>query len=101
MSDRKVDLPDSHIAFGLPLSKLYTNSLLSTLNSRQGWTPLGDNADDRLSSTERNRSNTLSTVIAVGTVSLAHEQSCDRIRLFTTVTLSSSWDHVGFILGHR
>lgn len=61
----------SHIAFGLPLSKLYTNSLLSTLNSRQGWIPSGKNADDRLSTTERSGSTALSTVIPDGTVSLA------------------------------
>lgn len=26
-----------HLIFNLPLSKLYTNSLMSSLNSRQGW----------------------------------------------------------------
>ena len=26
-----------HLAFNLPLSKLYTNSLMSSLNSRTGW----------------------------------------------------------------
>lgn len=25
------------LAFGLPLSKLYTNSLVSSLNARKGW----------------------------------------------------------------
>ncbi|KAF8509860.1 hypothetical protein BU17DRAFT_55863, partial [Hysterangium stoloniferum] len=30
-----------HLAFGVPLSKLYTNSLMSTLNMRQGWNNSG------------------------------------------------------------
>ena len=34
-----------HIAFGVPLSKLYTNSLVSTLNARHGWAPLKANAN--------------------------------------------------------
>ncbi|EMD37289.1 hypothetical protein CERSUDRAFT_123287 [Gelatoporia subvermispora B] len=28
-----------HLAFGVPLSKLYTNSLMSSLNARKGWNP--------------------------------------------------------------
>ncbi|OCH93181.1 hypothetical protein OBBRIDRAFT_824261 [Obba rivulosa] len=28
-----------HLAFGFPLSKLYTNSLMSSLNARSGWNP--------------------------------------------------------------
>lgn len=28
---------NSHLAFNFPLSKLYTNSLLSSLNARGGW----------------------------------------------------------------
>lgn len=27
----------SHVMINLPLAKLYTNSLMSSLNSRQGW----------------------------------------------------------------
>ncbi|KAH7926920.1 hypothetical protein BV22DRAFT_1194012 [Leucogyrophana mollusca] len=30
-----------HLAFGLPLSKLYTNSLMSSLNARKAWNPTG------------------------------------------------------------
>ncbi|KAH7926935.1 hypothetical protein BV22DRAFT_1194027 [Leucogyrophana mollusca] len=30
-----------HLAFGLPLSKLYTNSLMSSLNARKAWDPAG------------------------------------------------------------
>ncbi|KAK0458975.1 uncharacterized protein EV420DRAFT_343673 [Desarmillaria tabescens] len=30
-----------HLAFGLPLSKLYTNTLLSSLNARSAWSPEG------------------------------------------------------------
>ncbi|KAL5508710.1 hypothetical protein ACEPAG_4795 [Sanghuangporus baumii] len=37
-----------HIGIGLTLSKMYTNSLLSTLNARQGWTRSG-NTNDGLS----------------------------------------------------
>ncbi|KAL5492830.1 hypothetical protein ACEPAI_4278 [Sanghuangporus weigelae] len=37
-----------HIGIGLTLSKMYTNSLLSTLNARQGWTK-GGNTNDGLS----------------------------------------------------
>ncbi|KZT18209.1 hypothetical protein NEOLEDRAFT_1184483 [Neolentinus lepideus HHB14362 ss-1] len=32
------DATTMHLAFGVPLSKLYTNSLVSSLNSRQAWT---------------------------------------------------------------
>jgi len=41
------------MAFNLPLPKLYTISLLSTLNSRQGWFPPGQYTDDTLSTMGR------------------------------------------------
>lgn len=34
-----------HLIFNFPLSKLYTNSLMSTLNSRAGWTDDSDSKD--------------------------------------------------------
>jgi len=36
-----------HIAFGVPMSKMYTNSLMSTLNVRRGW--MTPNAEDKFS----------------------------------------------------
>ncbi|TFK80202.1 hypothetical protein K466DRAFT_605531 [Polyporus arcularius HHB13444] len=45
-----------HLAFNLPLSKLYTNSLMSSLNSRSGWkygSGGGDTTSDDLNRTER------------------------------------------------
>jgi len=46
-----------HLVFNLPLSKLYTNSLMSSLNSRAGWkygTPVGRGlSGDRESSNHR------------------------------------------------
>ncbi|KAI0769909.1 hypothetical protein C8Q74DRAFT_857789 [Fomes fomentarius] len=47
-----------HLAFNLPLSKLYTNSLMSSLNSRSGWkygTGNGDTTSDEMNRTERGR----------------------------------------------
>ena len=47
-----------HLAFNLPLSKLYTNSLMSSLNSRSGWkygTGTGDSVSDDLNRAERAR----------------------------------------------
>ncbi|KAF9458926.1 hypothetical protein BDZ94DRAFT_1069452 [Collybia nuda] len=34
------------LAFGLPLSKLYTNSLVSSLNARKGWDPQESESSD-------------------------------------------------------
>lgn len=47
-----------HLAFNLPLSKLYTNSLMSSLNSRSGWkygSGNGDTTSDEMNRTERGR----------------------------------------------
>ena len=41
----KANSKNRHIAIGLPLSKMYTNSLLSALNARQGWTRDGNTTD--------------------------------------------------------
>src|ERR1700683_1941653 len=41
-SDFCSSVPPSHLIFGVPLSKLYTNSLMSSLNARVIWKfPLG------------------------------------------------------------
>ena len=39
LSDEKNILTwhDSHLLFNVPLAKLYTNSLMSSLNARGGW----------------------------------------------------------------
>lgn len=37
---------DSHLIFNVPLSKLYTNSLMSSLNSRGGWKFAGSGANE-------------------------------------------------------
>ncbi|KAH9933207.1 uncharacterized protein BXZ73DRAFT_101169 [Epithele typhae] len=43
-----------HLTFNLPLSKLYTNSLMSSLNSRSGW-KYGNNGSGDSSSDDMNR----------------------------------------------
>ncbi len=48
-----------HLVFNLPLSKLYTNSLMSSLNSRAGWrfggTGNGETTDDDMARNEGKR----------------------------------------------
>ncbi|OJT08158.1 hypothetical protein TRAPUB_954 [Trametes pubescens] len=48
-----------HLVFNLPLSKLYTNSLMSSLNSRAGWrfggTGNGETTDDDMARNEGTR----------------------------------------------
>lgn len=46
--------PSSHLIFNFPLSKLYSNSLLSSLNSRAGW-KYGNSGDDEESTMEGSR----------------------------------------------
>ncbi|OSD07502.1 hypothetical protein PYCCODRAFT_1463746 [Trametes coccinea BRFM310] len=51
-----------HLVFNLPLSKLYTNSLMSSLNSRAGWrygTGNGETTTDDMTRTDRNKHLTL------------------------------------------
>ncbi|EMD33486.1 hypothetical protein CERSUDRAFT_87332 [Gelatoporia subvermispora B] len=48
-----------HLAFGLPLSKLYTNSLMSSLNARKGWNP----SDFAESGTSTSRSTRIQTEV--------------------------------------
>jgi len=53
-----------HLAFGLPLSKLYTNSLMSSLNARSGWKP----DDFTQGSTMKARSGRIKTEVRTTTV---------------------------------
>ncbi|KAF8879102.1 hypothetical protein CPB84DRAFT_1793647 [Gymnopilus junonius] len=36
-SDKSTEEHSRHLTFNFPLCKLYTNSLMSSLNTRQGW----------------------------------------------------------------
>lgn len=40
-----IDNTGTHLIFNVPLSKLYTNSLMSSLNARGGWKFGGSGAD--------------------------------------------------------
>ena len=43
-----IDHLHSNFAFDFPLSKLYTNALLSTLNARKGWTIHDDTEEENV-----------------------------------------------------
>ncbi|PBK74813.1 hypothetical protein ARMSODRAFT_1013799 [Armillaria solidipes] len=52
-----VDPTGTHLIFNFPLCKLYTNSMMSSLNSRGGWKfgSQGDSLPNVMSSTERHK----------------------------------------------
>ncbi|THH18235.1 hypothetical protein EW146_g2704 [Bondarzewia mesenterica] len=60
-----------HLAFNMPLSKLYTNSLLSSLNARNGWA--FNSSSDPSPSTNDRRSKRHPDVITLGTSSVRPE----------------------------
>jgi len=52
-----VSLPTGlHLIFNLALSKLYSNSLMSSLNSRAAWQPEGGSSERTLESLQANKS---------------------------------------------
>ncbi|EGO02872.1 hypothetical protein SERLA73DRAFT_176319 [Serpula lacrymans var. lacrymans S7.3] len=61
-----------HLAFGLPLSKLYTNSLMSSLNARKAWNPAGYTAEISGSRTGINSQFTHGRVYSAGNGFVAH-----------------------------
>ncbi|KAL0961330.1 hypothetical protein HGRIS_006287 [Hohenbuehelia grisea] len=73
-----------HLLFNFPLSKLYTNSLLSTLNSRRSWNLAADHhrtdssvTFNELSSTQIRRLSKPTSTLTGGPQSLAHSSSVE------------------------
>ncbi|KAK0464496.1 uncharacterized protein EV420DRAFT_1516690 [Desarmillaria tabescens] len=68
-----VDPTGTHLIFNFPLSKLYTNSMMSSLNSRGGWKfggdatfgSQGDSLPHVMSSTERHKADINGVVVHV------------------------------------
>lgn len=56
-----VDPKGTHLAFNFPLAKLYTNSLMSSLNSRKGWNFSGGSGGAQTQDMESNHIHVSST----------------------------------------